>query len=297
MAKLDNLLARCLEELEANGRDVEACLRSYPEQADELRPYLTLWAGFRRGAATAPQPAALLASREKLVKAAVDVKNAGKDKGMMWRNPVYRLATAIGGSLLVGVAALGIAGATGGGGAGGDVLQTLRLTSSSGESAVASTTPTPAPTPTSASTPTPAPTPTSASTPTPAPKMAAANPDGHCVMLPATSDIVEQPEKHPGWQLLGGDCATPSPGGPSGSPTPGAQGDENSDSNAPSGSPAASSGPRTEATNPDGHCVMLPDVSDVIRHPDKHPGWHVAGAGCPSASATSGATPTPTPTP
>ena len=207
----------------------------------------------------------------------------------MRRNSVYRLATAIGGSLLLGVAALGIAGATGGGGAAGDVLQTLRLSSSSGESAVASTTPTPAPTPTlaptptSASTPTLVPTPTSVSSPTPATRMAATNPDGHCVMLPATSDIVEQPEKHPGWHLLGGDCATPSPAGLSGSPTP--------------ASPGASPGPRTAATNPDGHCVMLPDTSDVIRQPDKHPAWHAVGGGCPSASATSGATPAPSPTP
>jgi hypothetical protein len=119
MAKLDDLLARCLGELEANGGDVEACLRSHPEQADELRPYLTLWAGFRRGSATAPRPAVLWAGREKLVKAAVDVRNARKERGLMWRNPVYRLATAVGGSLLLGVAALGIAGAAGGGGAAG----------------------------------------------------------------------------------------------------------------------------------------------------------------------------------
>jgi hypothetical protein len=283
MAKLDNLLARCLGELEANGGDVEACLRSHPEQADELRPYLMLWAGIRSVAAPAPQPAALSVGREKLVQAAIDVKNAGKEGGLMWKNPVYRLATAIGGSLLLGVAALGIAGAAGGGGAAGDVLQTLRLTSVTGGSAVASTKPTPAP------------------TATVAPKMAAANPDGHCVMLPATSDIVEQPEKHPDWHVLGGDCATPSPGGSSGSPTPTAQGDENSGSNGPTESPGASPIPRTVATNPDGHCVMLPDTSDIIRHPEKHPGWHVTGNSCPSASATSSATtapsPTPTPTP
>jgi hypothetical protein len=285
MAKLDDLLARCLGELEANGGDVEACLRSHPEQADELRPYLTFWAGFRRGSATAPRPAVLWAGREKLVKAAVDVRNARKERGPMWRNPVYRLATAVGGSLLLGVAALGIAGAAGGGGAAGDVLQTLRLTSPSGESAVVSTTPTPALAP------------TPALTPTPAPKMAATNPDGHCVMLPPTSDIVEQPDKHPDWQLLGGDCATPSPGGSSGSPTPAAQEDENADGSGPSESPGASPGPRTAATNPDGHCVMLPDTSDVIRHPDKHPGWNVTGGGCPSTSATSSATPTSSPTP
>jgi hypothetical protein len=289
MAKLDNLLARCLGELEANGGDVEACLRLHPEQADELRPYLMLWAGLRSVAAPAPQPAALSAGREKLVKAAIDVKNTRKEGGLMWKNPVYRLATAIGGSLLLGVAALGIAGAAGGGGSAGDVLQTLHLTSVSGGSAVASTTATPALTPTVA--PTPAP------TPTVAPKIAATNPDGHCVMLPATSDIVEQPEKHPDWHLLGGDCATPSPGGSSASPTPTAQADENSDSNGPKESPGASPGPRTAATNPDGQCVMLPDTSDVIRHPDKHSGWQVMGGGCPSTSATSSATSTPSPTP
>lgn len=269
MARLDDLLARCLQELEANGGDVEACLRSHAEQADKLRPYLTVGAALRSAAAAAPE-AALSGGREKLVRAAIDVKT-GKEERMMWKSPVYRLATVVGGALLLGGAALGIAGATGGGGAANDFLHTLSLTSRGSGSEVGS--------------------------PTPAPdaKSAATNPDGHCVMLPKTSDVVRHPEKHPDWHVLGGDCPTPS-AGPSGSPAAGA-----SDGTNPTESPGASPGSRTAATNPDRHCVMLPDTSDIIRHPDKHSDWHVMGGECPSASSTPGATPevtgSPTPTP
>jgi hypothetical protein len=38
---------------------------------------------------------------------------------------------------------------------------------------------------------------------------------------------------------------------------------------------------RVAAVNPAGHCVMLPANSDIISHPEKHPGWHVIGGQCP----------------
>ena len=38
---------------------------------------------------------------------------------------------------------------------------------------------------------------------------------------------------------------------------------------------------RAAALNPAGHCVMLPETSDIIRHPEKHPNWHVIGGQCP----------------
>ena len=38
---------------------------------------------------------------------------------------------------------------------------------------------------------------------------------------------------------------------------------------------------RVAALNPAGHCVMLPETSDIIRHPEKHPNWHVIGGQCP----------------
>ena len=43
---------------------------------------------------------------------------------------------------------------------------------------------------------------------------------------------------------------------------------------------------RVSATNPDGKEVHLPCVSDVVRHPEKHPGWQAPqGPGCqPGAS-------------
>jgi len=170
----------------------------------------------------------------------------------MWKNPVYRRATVIGGALLLGVAALSVAGAAGGGSIAGDVIRTLRVNDSSDGPLVASPTPTPARSPESTS---------------PPAKVAAANPDGHCVMLPVTSDIIEHPTKHPDWHVMGGECPTPSPT-PTGSPA----------------SPTASPGARTAATNPDGHCVMLPDTSDIIRQPEKHPEWHILGGSCPSSS-------------
>ncbi len=277
MARLEDLLARCLQELEANGGDVEACLCSHPEQADKLRPYLILWAGLRGAAAAAAPEAALSGGREKVVRAAIDVKT-GKEERMMWKSPVYRLATAVGGALLLGGAVLGIAGAAGGGGVANDVLHTLSVTSPGGSSEVASP------------------------TPTPDAKSAATNPDGHCVMLPKTSDVVRHPEKHPDWHVLGGDCPTPS-ASPGGSPTL-AVGQQESDDESgrqegDNESPEASPGPRTAATNPGGHCVALPDTSDIIRHPDKHPDWHVLGGDCGGATSMLGATPelTGSPTP
>jgi hypothetical protein len=43
---------------------------------------------------------------------------------------------------------------------------------------------------------------------------------------------------------------------------------------------------------PSGHCIYLPFFSDIVRHPNRHPGWTVlSGKTCPPP------TPTPTPTP
>jgi len=63
------------------------------------------------------------------------------------------------------------------------------------------------------------------------------------------------------------------------------------------GGSEASPPTKVAAINPAGHCVMLPVVSDVVRHLEKHPKWHIAGGSCPEVTPTPGATPTSTLTP
>lgn len=122
--------------------------------------------------------------------------------------PFFRLAAAVGGAVLVGAVALGIAGAAGGGNVAGDVLQTLRVGGSVDQSGPSSQD---APGD-DAATRTPERTPVS--------EVAANNPDGHCVMLPSVSDIIEHPEKHPQWHILGGECPTETPREANGTATP-----------------------------------------------------------------------------
>jgi len=95
----------------------------------------------------------------------------------MWQNWAFRAGTAVVGALLVAGATIGIAGAAGG----------LHLGRLAGHA-----------------------------TP-PVSKVAATNPDGHCVLLPSVSDIIKHPEKHPGWYVIGGLCCTAPP-----TPTPAA---------------------------------------------------------------------------
>ncbi len=117
----------------------------------------------------------------------------------MWKIPIIRLGAGLGGAVLLGSVALGIAGAAGAGNVAGDVLQTLHVSGSTDQGGPSSgdahrddaATRTPERTPIS--------------------KVAADNPDGHCVMLPSTSDIVEHPDKHPQWHILRGGCPTVTP--------------------------------------------------------------------------------------
>lgn len=154
----------------------------------------------------------------------------------MWKIPFYRLGAAIGGAILLGAAALGIAGAAGGGNVAGDVLQTLHVSGSSDQSGPSSrdahgddaVTATPER--------------------TPKPRVAADNPDGHCVMLPSTSDIIRHPDKHPKWHALGGACPTETPAATvsaasTGTPTPAA-------TPTPTGTPGTLAPTETEEPSP-----------------------------------------------
>lgn len=87
----------------------------------------------------------------------------------------------------------------------------------------------------------------------------ALNPGGHCIELPNDSDVVRNPEKHPNWVV--GRCE-PRNEPPEGEEQPGEGGP-------PEG--------RTPSMNPDGVCVSMPNNSDIVRNPDKHPNWVVGG--------------------
>ena len=94
----------------------------------------------------------------------------------------------------------------------------------------------------------------------------ALNPGGHCVELPNDSDVVQNPDKHSNWVVGGcepGDVEAP-------------ESEEQ---------PGEGSGPpegRTPSLNPEGVCVALPNNSDVVRNPDKHPNWTVGGCELPA---------------
>lgn len=101
----------------------------------------------------------------------------------------------------------------------------------------------------------------------------AVNPAGHCVDLPASSNVIAHPDKHPNWTIE--PCE---PDGDATSP----DGEEPEDDRGASDGeqPEGGSGPpegRTPALNPDGACIEMPNNSDIVRHPEKHPDWTVAG--------------------
>jgi hypothetical protein len=91
----------------------------------------------------------------------------------------------------------------------------------------------------------------------------ALNPGGHCVVLPNDSDIVRNPDKHPNWTV--GACVP----------------DEVEPGNGDSGEDNDPPERRTPSLNPDGVCVNLPNNSDIVRNPQKHPEWVVGGCELP----------------
>jgi hypothetical protein len=89
----------------------------------------------------------------------------------------------------------------------------------------------------------------------------ALNPAGHCVELPNDSDIVRNPDKHDNWTITA--CQPQND-------------DEKPDMDEPDGGDGENgNGPpeKVSMTNPAGQCVELPVTSDVVRNPQKHPGW------------------------
>ena len=92
-------------------------------------------------------------------------------------------------------------------------------------------------------------------------RVTATNPDGVEVQLPCVSDVVRNPDKHPEWQVPSGQGCEP--------------GRQNGNGNgAAANGNGTRGGPERQAmTNPDGKCVQLPVVADVVRNRDRHPKW------------------------
>ena len=102
----------------------------------------------------------------------------------------------------------------------------------------------------------------------------ALNPAGHCVDLPNSSNIIKHPEKHPTWTIQpcepDGDATSPEAEEPEDDPgAPDVEEPDDDGGDAPEG--------RTPALNPDGVCIEMPNSSDIVRHPEKHQNWTVAG--------------------
>jgi hypothetical protein len=104
----------------------------------------------------------------------------------------------------------------------------------------------------------------------------ALNPAGHCVELPSTSDVIQDPDQHDNWTIAECDPQNDGPDdGDDVDETPDAEepdedGDDDGD-----GQPAE----LIPATNPGGQCTQIAANSDVARHPEKHPGWTLGECG------------------
>lgn len=88
----------------------------------------------------------------------------------------------------------------------------------------------------------------------------ALNPGGHCVELPNDSDVLRNPDKHKNWVV--GSCEP---------------GDVEPPDREGSGEGIGPPEGRTPSLNPEGVCVNMPNNSDIVRNPDKHPDWVVGG--------------------
>jgi hypothetical protein len=96
----------------------------------------------------------------------------------------------------------------------------------------------------------------------------ALNPAGHCVELPNTSDVIQDPEQHDNWTITDCDPQDEGPDGDGDDPTETPEPQETDDGDDDDGASEL-----VPATNPGGQCTQIAADSDVVRHPDKHPGW------------------------
>lgn len=65
----DDILNECIRQAEASGGDIEAALSRYPEQADELRPYLEVWTSLSEVEKAQAAPLGAMRGRQQLLTA------------------------------------------------------------------------------------------------------------------------------------------------------------------------------------------------------------------------------------
>lgn len=107
--KIDTILAECLTALE-NGATVEQCLRRYPQEAEELRPLLEMWAALQQvPPAPTPHPAVIAHGKARMFEA-VERRFAPQPRRSLFgslRLPRWAPAVA-----MVVIVAMGMAGTT-----------------------------------------------------------------------------------------------------------------------------------------------------------------------------------------
>jgi len=73
--EFDTILDECLERLLVKGETVEQCLKSYPEQADELKPLLQTALATKKASAIQPCPEFKVRARYQLHSALQEMKS------------------------------------------------------------------------------------------------------------------------------------------------------------------------------------------------------------------------------
>lgn len=92
--KLDNILDECLERLLVKGESLAACLQSYPEYADELKPLLNTALTAKKALDIEPRPEFSARARYQFYSALREAKVRKGRRFFLWR-PVWATAVAI----------------------------------------------------------------------------------------------------------------------------------------------------------------------------------------------------------
>ena len=74
----DDILTECIAQLEASGGDIEAILGRYPEEAEELRRYLQVWASLSAVERAKATPQGVMRGRQQLLSS---IAGAEQEKG------------------------------------------------------------------------------------------------------------------------------------------------------------------------------------------------------------------------
>lgn len=80
----DDILNECIRRLETSGGDIEAVLGRYPEQADELRTHLEVWASLSAVEKAQATPQGAMRGRQQLLTAIASA--AQKERGISFIN-------------------------------------------------------------------------------------------------------------------------------------------------------------------------------------------------------------------